>query len=452
MADGAEMFEVTAHGKQCVANFIALAASPFEDANSCWVHIGRQGEWLGHSKGEITFSDEVFKKILANADDRDTPLNFDYEHDSFNPNLSGPKISSGVIQKLELRDDGLYAFVQWTPRAADMIRSGEYRHCSAVVHPNSKHRQTGERIGPELLGVALTNDPFIDGLHPIQLTRSTAMSAAAAPVVTEDDSKKDAVKLSVATPDPAAITPPASTTPTTSAAAGIDTPDPANADGNPDFMQFLASVADKAGASADAALAILMDKLDAVVAIVSGNTGDGTVADARPMSAGAARDGALALVEARVQRKQLEALEAQVLQLTAANAAAAKAVQTQTVEAKVKALQETGFVADGEADFKDAVYLFTAAPEHAARVYSRQIVPIGKTDAGPDPLAANAGTETVTTAGLTQTEEATVIMLSAGGTVSHDDAVKVVSFIRGGKMSSKDALKKVLSDKSKETR
>lgn len=435
MADGAEMYEVTAHGQQCVASFIALSAGPFEDANSCWVHIAREGEWLGHSKGEFAFSDEVFAKILSNANARETPLSFDYEHDSLNPNLSGPKISSGVIKKLELRDDGLYAFVAWTPRAAEMIRSGEYRHCSAVVHPNSKHRQTGERIGPELLGVALTNDPFIDGLHPIQLTRAQAMSAAAVTAAVADEP----IALTVVPADPPAATPV-----TAPAATPVATPEPVKVDGNPDILAFLSSVADKAGASMDASLAILMDKLDAVVALVTSNTGDGTLADARPMSAGVARGEALALVELRVQRKQMEALEAQVLQLTAANAAASQEVKKQTVESKVKALVETGFVPDGEADIADAVFLFTADPERAARVYSKQIVPIGNTDAGKDPLALVTSIETVTTAGLSVAEEATVIMLSR--TYSKEDALKFIGLTRGNRMSAADAAQKISAD------
>lgn len=436
MADGAEMFEVTAHGQQCVANFISLRASPFEDANSCWVHIAREGAWLGHSKGEFAFSDEVFAKILNNAEGRETPLSFDYEHDSLNPNLSGPKISSGVIKKLELRDDGLYAFVAWTPRAAEMIRSGEYRHCSAVVHPNSKHRQTGERIGPELLGVALTNDPFIDGLHPIQLTRAQAMSAATA--VTEP-----IIALTVVPTDPPAAAPVAAPA-AAPAAAPVETPEPVKVDGNPDILAFLSSVADKAGASMDASLAILMDKLDAVVALVTSNTGDGTLADARPMSAGAARGEALALVELRVQRKQMEALEAQVLQLTAANTAATQEVKKQTVEAKVKGLVDTGFVPDGDESFADAVFLFTADPERAARVYSKQIVPIGNTEAGKDPLALVTSTETVSTVGLTDAEEATVIMLSR--TYSKDDALKFIGLTRGNRMSAADAAQKISAD------
>ena len=60
-----------------------------------------------------------------------------------------------------------------------MVRAGEYRFCSVVVDMNAVDRVSGESVGPELYEVGLTNTPFLDGQHPITLTRKRAPEAVA---------------------------------------------------------------------------------------------------------------------------------------------------------------------------------------------------------------------------------------------------------------------------------
>jgi hypothetical protein len=143
---------------------IALVAP---EAATSWVHVGREGDFAG--KGGFSLTRDVFAQAVENFETQANPIPVLYEHP-----IGGdgePVPAAGWIHALELRDYGLWAEVEWTERAARMIREGEYRYCSMVLALKSKHRETGEEIGAQLLELGLTNTPFIDGLAPIKLTR-----------------------------------------------------------------------------------------------------------------------------------------------------------------------------------------------------------------------------------------------------------------------------------------
>lgn len=423
-------FQIDVHGRHAFSNYIALRASPFSDANSCWVNICKVGKWDGYSDGPVEFTAETFRAIIANASKLSTPISWDYEHQTFNPMSVGPKPSAGVTQKLELRGDELWAFVSWTPRAAQFIRDGEYRTCSVVIDPEHTDRVTGELVGPALLSVALTNDPFIDGLHVIQLSRSAA--AMSAPAVAVDDKK------------PAADDKPPVQASADAPVEMASTDAPAADTASPDASAFISAAADTAGCSPDAALAILMDQMDAVVALLTANSGDGTSSsDGKPMSAKPRKDANV--IEMRHLSKQVQALSAELANARAEKAAAVAKVQKESISEKVKTLVASGFVADG--DQEDAIYLFTQDPVRAARVYSKQIVPLNGTAAGEDPNTSIASTESVTLAGMSEAEQATVLGLSQ--LFSEEDAKKVVVMTRGNKMTAAEAARKVRSDNAK---
>lgn len=145
------------------------AASNLSDA-----HLFTFGEWQGHANGAFEFTPEVAAKLIANFEAQANPVPFTYEHDSA---PGQPRPASGWVQSLDVRDDGLWAKVEWTSRAAEMIRGGEYRYCSVVVDFDSTCRKTGDAIGPELLEVGLTNTPFIDGQTPLAASQAAARKA-----------------------------------------------------------------------------------------------------------------------------------------------------------------------------------------------------------------------------------------------------------------------------------
>lgn len=484
MAHGSSAVAFERGSKLCFTDLVALGAMQLDaDGDSGhtfgWINIAKVGDWQGHPSGPFEFTTELFETLIANADKRSTPINFDYEHQSFNEDVAGPKPSSGAVQKLELRASGneLWAFVRWTPRATQLIKAGEYRSCSPVVTFDRTDRRSGKPIGADLLSVALTNDPFLDGLHPVQLTRAAAMRTAAmsdgATVSAEQekaaelaakalkakamadasdayDAEQEKAKTMAAekTPEETAAEEAKAAEETKAkemadGAAAVDgdkladeTPaeEVAAGDVSPDATALLGSIADKSGKSLDEVMGALMDNLDAVVAIVTGSR-DGTIADAAPM-----KDGGVAALTLRLkaQNDVITQLKSSVAVLTADRDKRVKAAEESAaaerklaLHDKVKQLQATGFVPEGEKAFAVALKVHeTLDAETAASVYSTQIVPLKLDIAGSDPRG-NADTTTVATDGLNDDERATVRSLM-GVDKSEKDAVQIVALMRDG--------------------
>lgn len=91
--------------------------------------------------------------------ERGTDLVIDYEHQSLK---GGQAPAAGWIKDLEVREDGLWAKVEWTEQAGEYLKRREYRYFSPVLRIDPETRRP-----QELLNVALTNTPAIQGLSPL---------------------------------------------------------------------------------------------------------------------------------------------------------------------------------------------------------------------------------------------------------------------------------------------
>jgi len=138
--------------------------------------IAFEGEWKGYEGGPFRLDRAMFERIVARYEAERAEVPFDYEHQS----ATGEKApAAGWIKALRIGTatvDGrevvaLFATVEWTAAAADHIRKREYRYLSPIILRNAKDPKTGERIGPRLHSVALTNTPFLDGIAPLVLRR-----------------------------------------------------------------------------------------------------------------------------------------------------------------------------------------------------------------------------------------------------------------------------------------
>jgi phage I-like protein len=158
------------------------------------MNVAIEGEWMGHPAGPFSMDADKMQQCITRFEQQQNPLVVDYEHNSVQPGGDGR--AAGWIHKLELRSGPggaeLWAMTEWTAKAADMIRSGEYRYCSPVIDFGGKDRESGEHVPVELFNVAITNNPFLDGMHPIALSR---VAAAAAPG--DDDEQKPDVEINV---------------------------------------------------------------------------------------------------------------------------------------------------------------------------------------------------------------------------------------------------------------
>ncbi|WP_035481460.1 phage protease [Gallaecimonas xiamenensis] len=117
------------------------------------------GQWLMDAA--------AWQMLKADAAERTNDYHFDYEHQTLRTADNGqPAPAAGWINPAALRYEpgqGLFADnVQWTPKAEQMIGEGEYRYISAVF---AYDKATGRP--QQLLHVALTNNPAVDGMKAI---------------------------------------------------------------------------------------------------------------------------------------------------------------------------------------------------------------------------------------------------------------------------------------------
>ncbi len=159
---------VTALGRESGEPVCAFLLIPFGE-----VKVDRpvSGEGFvfteAHARSAKAWFDRIGRKLAI-----------DYEHQSFdqlNTRSDGLRPAAGWIGGLEVRSDGLWATdVTWTPRAAELLRSGEYRYFSPVIYWTDEARTDVAALGP----VALTNDPAMRGVPPLA-ARSAGEEAGA---------------------------------------------------------------------------------------------------------------------------------------------------------------------------------------------------------------------------------------------------------------------------------
>ncbi len=97
---------------------------------------------------------------------RGNPLVLDYEHQTLLAETNGqPAPAAGWIVDLVWHEGrGLYAVVELTQRARDLIGAGEYRYVSPVL---SFDIESGEIL--EIHMAAITNNPALQGMEPLAL-------------------------------------------------------------------------------------------------------------------------------------------------------------------------------------------------------------------------------------------------------------------------------------------
>ncbi len=125
------------------------------------------GQWL--------MDEQAFGDIQALAERRTNDFHFDYEHQTLNSDENGkPAPAAGWFKKLDyVPGEGLFAVdVDWTVPAAQFIKNKEYRYTSAVF---TYDKSTGRPL--QLLHVALTNDPALDGMKAITSLKASLKAA-----------------------------------------------------------------------------------------------------------------------------------------------------------------------------------------------------------------------------------------------------------------------------------
>ncbi len=139
---------------------------------------GRPGSLQGVSAVCWRMDATIAAPIIADVENRKTPLVVDYEHQTLAAAENGkPAPAAGWITHLvHVPGQGLFAKAAWTETAQKHITTGEYRYISPVFHFD---RVSGAVT--RLLHAALTNFPALDGLAAVAARHESDCPASGIP-------------------------------------------------------------------------------------------------------------------------------------------------------------------------------------------------------------------------------------------------------------------------------
>lgn len=134
------------------------------------IQVAKIGEWKGHPTGSFKITEEIIDKMVENYEAGERDVVVDYQHLSLNGGANDAKAAGWTKKLVNKGKDGLWAVVEWTKKAAEMIKEKEYRYISPEFHLNYPNKETKKKQGATLLAIALTNRPFLEGMAPVALS------------------------------------------------------------------------------------------------------------------------------------------------------------------------------------------------------------------------------------------------------------------------------------------
>jgi len=136
-----------------------------EATNASWVHAMSLGTKKHPQYGDLDFTPERIKRFADSVNSRVRGIDpdIDYDHKA--------KIdeAAGWVKQAEARNDGLWLFVEWTKTAAEKIKEKAYRYFSPTYHDEWVDAN-GVKHTDVVFGGALTNRPFLKDLVPVNLS------------------------------------------------------------------------------------------------------------------------------------------------------------------------------------------------------------------------------------------------------------------------------------------
>lgn len=141
-----------------------LLDAPPKDAvaDESWVQIAKTGRFQDPRYGKFSITTNDFSRWIKNfnnisiADGREG-LPVDRDH---SPEKRGDTEAVGWVKALEQRGAQLWAKVQWNPLGKELIAEKRYAYISPS-YSNDLQTENGDKIGTALVGIALTNRPFL---------------------------------------------------------------------------------------------------------------------------------------------------------------------------------------------------------------------------------------------------------------------------------------------------
>lgn len=126
------------------------------------------------TQGTFQVDETAWSMVEMKFKRRKLKMLFDYEHQSlggpYNSRPDGLSPAAGWIHKLEyVAGKGIFAHVEWTDQARDLIKAKQYLYFSPVINVDKSGRVT------KLVSVAVTNTPALSGekLEPLAAKERT---------------------------------------------------------------------------------------------------------------------------------------------------------------------------------------------------------------------------------------------------------------------------------------
>ena len=134
------------------------------------IHLLQVGEHKTSNYNSLVVTEEMIKVMKENFDNNvyGQEINISYTHDNDN----GEKKAGAWIKELFIKDEGLYAKVEYTPTAEGMIENKEYKYVSAEFVLNYRKPGTEQPIPYVLMGGSFTNRPRVKGLETLKLSEN----------------------------------------------------------------------------------------------------------------------------------------------------------------------------------------------------------------------------------------------------------------------------------------
>lgn len=152
-------------GQSCVE----LSSAQTEGVAPDWVHILPTGHFKGVD-GRGPYQANDLNKIIAASRDaagnRELLLDYNHATDLAAMPKGGAAPAAGWISDLQVREDGIWGKVDWTPAARQQVANREYRYISPVF----RHEKDG--VITSILRASLVNQPNL---------RMTAMASQDTP-------------------------------------------------------------------------------------------------------------------------------------------------------------------------------------------------------------------------------------------------------------------------------
>lgn len=139
----------------------------------------RKGQFHNERHGRIAFDDAFFSTLIRNFEENRKGYEpyARYGHNVKGLGIWAGEKSLGHCVKVEEDGDELVGYFDPTnDEVVSEVDRGEYRYSSAEIVVDALDPNSGERIGPVLKGVGLTNEPSIPGLHRTSIVDSSKVA------------------------------------------------------------------------------------------------------------------------------------------------------------------------------------------------------------------------------------------------------------------------------------